>query len=217
MPDGQAAVVERSAGDGHTDLQWWNVAGPPVAVGPPFAPGARDPAVSADGRALAYTQGDAVASTLVVRDLASGSERRWLFPDGHDLQNPSWGPEGRRLVLTDVAGNVRRTVVFDTEQAEGPVPEPPAIGGPFTLAAFKGAVGTLVAVGGPVPSGHAIVEVDPSTGEVRIVYSTPFVVTAIRPDVTGQHALLVTEKGGLDVWSNGSIYQVLAGVLDADW
>ena len=55
------------------------------------------------------------------------------------------------------------------------------------------------------------------TGASRAVYTTPFAVKAIRSDASGEHALLVTEKAGLYVWSNGSVYQVLDGVLDADW
>jgi hypothetical protein len=217
MPGGQAAVVERSGADGRTDLQWWDLSGQPAPSGPPFAADARYPAFSPDGRQLAYMEGHPVASTLVVGDLAAGTERRWRFPEGHDLQLPSWAPDGRSLVLTEVTAAARRTLVFDTGRPEGPVADHPAVGGPYRLAAYRGARGTLVAAGGPAPSGYDVLDIDPATGASRSVYTTPFVVAALDPDSSGDHALLVTEKAALYVWANGSIYQVMDGVLDADW
>ena len=216
MPGGQSAVVERSDAQGHSDLQWWDITGPPVADAP-FAPGGRYPAFSPDGRLLAYTEGEPVTSSLVVIDLTSGTERRWQFPDDHELQSPSISADGRWVALTDVVRTEARTVVFDTDRAQGPVPDPGSIGGPYGAPAFRGAGGTLVAAGGPAPSGYNIFDIDPVTGASRAVYRTPFAVTAIHPDASGEHALLVTEEAGLYVWSNGSVYQVLDGVLDAAW
>ena len=216
MPGGQSAVVERSDAQGHSDLQWWDVTGPPVA-GATFAPGGRYPTFSPDGRLLAYTEGEPVTSVLVVLELTSGTERRWQFPDNHELQSPSMSADGRWVTLTDVVRMEARTVVFDTNRAEGPVPDPGSIGGPFRAPAFRGARGTIVAAGGLAPSGYNILDIDPVTGASRPVYTTPFAVKAIHPDASGEHALLVTEKAGLYVWSNGSVYQVLDGVLDAAW
>lgn len=216
MPGGQSAVVERSDAQGHSDLQWWDVTGPPVA-GATFAPGGRYPAFSPDGRLLAYTQGEPVTSVLVVLELTSGTERRWQFPDNHELQSPSLSADGRWVTLTDVVRMEARTVVFDTNRAEGPVPDPGSIGGPFRAPAFRGVRGTIVAAGGLAPSGYNILDIDPATGASRPVYTTPFAVKAIHPDASGEHALLVTEKAGVYVWSNGSVYQVLDGVLDAAW
>lgn len=217
MPGGQSAVVERSDVQGHSDLEWWDLTGQPVAAGPPFASGGRYPAFSPDGRLLAYTEGEPVTSTLVVLDLTTGTERRWQFPQGHEVQTPSISSDGRWVALTDVVRMEARTVVFDTERAEGPVPDLGSIGGPYRVPTFRGARGTLLAAGGLAPSGYDIVDVDPFTGASRAVYTTPFAVKAIHPDASGEHALLVTEKAGLYVWSNGSVYQVLDGVLDAAW
>ena len=216
MPGGQSVVVERSDAQGHADLQWWDVTGRPVP-GDVFAPGGRYPAFSPDGRLLAYTEGEPVTSALVVLDLTSGRERRWQFPDGHELQSPSLSADGRWVVLTDVVQMEARTVVFDTDRAEGPVPDPGAIGGPYQAGAFRGTRGTLLAAGGLAPSGYNILDIDPVTGASRAVYATPFVVKAIHPDASGEHALLVTETAGLYMWSNGRVHQVLDGVLDAAW
>lgn len=217
QPGGRSAVVERSDAQGHSDLQWWDVTGQPIANGALFAPTGRYPAFSPDGRLLAYTAGEPVTSALVVVDLASGTERRWQFPDNHELQSPTMSADGRWVALTDVVRMEARTVVFDTNRAEGPVPDPGSIGGPYRAPAFRGARGTLVAAGGLAPSGFNIVDIDPVTGASRVVYTTPFAVKAIHPDASGEHVLFVTEKAGLYVWSNGSVYQVLDGVLDAAW
>lgn len=217
MPGGQSAVVERWDAEGHSDLQWWDITGQPVAGGAPFAPGGRYPAFSPDGRLLAYTEGEPVTSALVVLDLTSGTERRWQFPDNHELQSPSMSADGRWVALTDVVRMEARTVVFDTDRDEGPVPDPGSIGGPFRAPTFRGARGTLVAAGGLAPSGYNLLDIDPVSGASRAVYTTPFAVKAIHPDASGEHALLVTQKAALYVWSNGSVYQVLDGVLDAAW
>ena len=153
----------------------------------------------------------------MVLDLTRGTERRWQFPDDHELQSPSISADGRWVALTDVLGMEARTVVFDTDRAEGPVPDPGSIGGPYQAPAFRGAGGTLVAAGGLAPSGHSILDIDPVTGASRALYTTPFAVNAIHPDASGEHALLVAETAGLYVWSNGSLYPVLDGVLDAAW
>lgn len=216
MPGGQSAVVERSDAEGHSDLQWWDLTGRPVA-GEPFAPGGRYPAFSPDGRLLAYTEGEPVTPALVVLDLTRGTERRWQFPDDHELQSPSMSADGRWVVLTDVVRMEVRTVVFDTHGAEGPVPDPGSIGGPYQAPTFRGAGGTLVAAGALAPSGHSILDIDPVTGASRTLYSTPFAVTAIHPDASGEHALLVAETASLYVWSNGSLHRLLDGVLDAAW
>lgn len=216
MPGGQSAVVERSDDQGHSDLQWWDLTGQPVADAP-FAPGGRYPTFSPDGRLLAYTEGEPVTSALVVLDLISGTERRWQFPDKHELQSPSISADGRWVALTDVVRAEARTVVFDTDRTEGPVPDPGSIGGPYGAPAFRGAGGTLVAAGGLTPSGYNILDIDPVNGASRAVYTTPFAVNAIHPDTSGEHALLVTEEAGLYMWTNGSVYQVLDGVLDAAW
>ena len=214
MPGGQSAVVERSDDQGHSDLQWWDITGQPFAGAAPFAPGGRYPAFSPDGRLLAYTEGNPVTSALVVLDLTSGTQRRWQFPDDHELQSPSISADGRWVAMTAVVQTETRTVVFDTDRGEGPVPDPRSLGGPYQAPAFRGTRGTLVAA---AAGGHDIVDIDPVTGARRAVYAIPFAVEAIHPDASGEHALLVTESAGLYVWSNGSLFQVLDGVLDAAW
>lgn len=216
MPGGQSVVVERSDALGHSDLQWWDITGQPVGHAP-FAPGGRYPAFSPDGRLLAYTEGEPVTSALAVIDLISGTARRWQFPDNYELQSPSISADGRWVVLTYVVRMEARTMVFDTDRAEGPVPDPGSIGGPYRAPAFRGASGTFFAAGGLTPSGYSILDIDPVTSAARPVYTTPFAVKAIHPDASGEHALLITDTAGLYVWSNDSVQQVLDGVLDAAW
>jgi hypothetical protein len=76
----------------------------PLAGGPvtEVAEG-RDPAVSPDGRRLAYvTDTDAGApAAIVVEDLATRTSNRWATaPAGPDLGSLSWSPDGRFLAFT---------------------------------------------------------------------------------------------------------------------
>jgi dipeptidyl aminopeptidase/acylaminoacyl peptidase len=64
----------------------------------------RHPAISPDGRLLAYVT-DAGAITgveaIVVRNLATGTRRRWAYPStGPDIDSLSWSPDGRFLAFT---------------------------------------------------------------------------------------------------------------------
>ncbi len=97
-PCGSSALY-RVALDGRT---------PPEPVGPGISP-----AVSPDGHTLAYarpTPPGGCANTVVVRDLATGGERSWGYPDDPDHQSAlyvdgsisrlAWAPDSRRLAYT---------------------------------------------------------------------------------------------------------------------
>ena len=71
----------------------------PVAGGPVRSVAAgSDPAVSPDGRMLAYVTGAEPhrgPEAIVVRNLATGSQRRWAFiSDQADIVSLSWSPDG---------------------------------------------------------------------------------------------------------------------------
>jgi hypothetical protein len=93
-----------------------------------------DPAVSPDGTRLAYTERDPSTpqgwcpTRLVVRDLASGSERRWRDPITHGevesispdlrLMRLAWASDNRTVALSaNYEGDLEYLV--DTEQPEG--------------------------------------------------------------------------------------------------
>jgi len=78
------------------------LAGGPLTV---VARNASEPAVSPDGRMLAYvtnTDGASAPEAIVVRDLVTGAERRWTFATQGwpDVAAMSWSPDGRSLSFT---------------------------------------------------------------------------------------------------------------------
>ena len=76
------------------------------------------PALSPDGRWLAYTSNESGADEVYVRPFAAGSGARWQVSNGGGLE-PRWSPDGRELYFLDgtnlVAVPVRASsTAFDT-------------------------------------------------------------------------------------------------------
>jgi hypothetical protein len=93
---------------------------PPVLVGPGLGP-----AVSPDGRSLAFTAVDAV----VVRDLATGAEKTFTDPAYRDAPlagDVAWSLDGQRLYYPwrVVDGDRTRTWVVEVDVAAGGTPRP---------------------------------------------------------------------------------------------
>ena len=219
-PDGRSAFLELWDPQNATSLQCWDLTGQPQPAGEAFARNARFPAVSPDGRRLAYSKGQRFSWVLVVRDIATAAERTWKWPDGHEPQQLSWAPDGSRLAIEDSFGGDSGTVIFDTARPEGPVADQPSIGGPYHRATFRGRQGTLVASQiAPGGSSDAVVEVDATTGAVRrTLFTTSFPINGIDSDVSGDHILVVGQNEALYQWSSGGELRLHSrGVLDADW
>jgi hypothetical protein len=157
------------------------------AVAKVIADGAEELAVSQDGRKLAYistgcgtrgSQGD-----VVVRDLASGAERRWPTSSGGpvgqlSLQQPlAWSPDGRHLAV--VVGDVdqrQQVRLVDTTRvgslAGAPIVRVPDSGCWFTNVAYQPRSGRLAVVeechvasaaGGQVLARSRLLFFDPSS------------------------------------------------------
>ncbi|MFN7979682.1 MAG: hypothetical protein U0P30_16230 [Vicinamibacterales bacterium] len=78
------------------------------------------PAVSPDGRRLAYTVGDASGLHVVVHDLTSGPVRRVDRGDA-DAAWPAWSPDGHRLAITRIAGDTSWIEVVPVDGADAAV------------------------------------------------------------------------------------------------
>jgi hypothetical protein len=98
----------------------------PLAGGPVRAVAAgRGPAVSQDGRLLAYvtyTDRTGVPEAIVVRNLATGAQRSWAFTSSQpDIGTLSWSPGGRLLSFTVSMPRSPATSVYllDTRSAGG--------------------------------------------------------------------------------------------------
>lgn len=198
-----------------------------VEVGGPgemLAVGA-DVAVSPDGRRMAYSEKVAVEGragsrreTLVVRDLATGEERRWenAAPTdpglAADLGSLSWAPDSRHLAFHVRYEDGVEVRVLDTTAGasvlDGREVEPPERTA-FAFPAYGGDTGRFVVVaqrGGPdpaiAPEEFAVVEVDQATGAVGDTLAEPDrPVTGLDFDASGHHLLVVTRhddhrKGG---------------------
>jgi hypothetical protein len=222
LAGGSTVVVEANSDSGASRLEQVTLRAGEIGVsfGDTLADEGRFPILSPNGRKLAYSAGAATASSLVVLDLVTNAERRWRFPDGHELRPLSWAADNVRISLEDsLAGNAR-TLVFDTSRAAGAVASHAAIGGAYHLATFRGALGTLVAAEGPTrgTSTDRVLEVHATTGQVRrVLLTTPFVIGAIDVDVSGEHLLIVSEDEVLYEWSGGALRRRSTGIRDAEW
>jgi hypothetical protein len=171
------------------------------------ADGAEELAVSHDGRKLAYISSGCGArgphGDVVVRDLASGAERRWPTSSGGpvgqlSLQQPlAWSPDGRYLAVVVGDADQRQQVrLVDTTRAGSlagaPLVRVPDRGCWFTNAAYQPGSGRLAVVeechlpatgGGQVPSRSRLLFFDPSSR--RLLARSLVLSVAGRPEVFG--------------------------------
>ena len=91
------------------------------------------PALSPDGRFLAYTAGDAVRSFVYVRPVEGGRSTRLTDESSANEVAPSWSPDGSRILYASPRG------LFSVSASGGyPRPEaPPRTAGPIVSAAWS--------------------------------------------------------------------------------
>lgn len=196
---------------------------------------ARGPAVSPDGRLLAYVYEDFCGGKtqyVVVRELASGHETRWRFrlgtsgAEGVSLRRLVWLPDSQTLAYEVGHEEASWIYLLDTHGDEGiELGEGPHLGpqdSSLELVGFH-AEGLAVVRGCFIPPEPGcppepeIVALDPETGEV--------VATLLRPapeafsydlDPSGRHLLYITEEG-LFRWSGGEPVRIGGRYFAATW
>lgn len=184
----------------------------------------RAPAVSPDGRLLAYAvhAGDPRAAcpptALAVRDLVSGAERRWLSvppgePECHSYETAfpiiglSWAPDSRHLALSQENPDATGVAVLDTSTAA-------------TLSDAKTLDGAYAAPEW-LPNGRlAVIEyrraevlaIDVATGATwpLLAGSAGRDVRHVDADSSGNHLLLVRQAGALATARPGGAPERLA-------
>lgn len=227
-PDGTTAYVETWTTDStqRTEIQEWSLSGDPAPTGRVVLPGGTFPAVSPDGRWLAYARSGEESHLLTVRGVHTGAERVWAFPADHELQSLVWAPDSRRLALMDLYGGEGGAIVFDTAEPPGPVAPRPTLPGTITLASWRGGVGTLLGwrfgphvEGSPDPGPSSeLVEVDAATGAVLgVLFVVPTTDPVVDPDASGHHFLVVTRYDELYRWTGERLVLLHRGVSAAAW
>lgn len=204
------------------------------------------PSVSPDGRRLAYAAPGprtpeglpGCPNVVVVRDLGSGEERRWRFPDDEAHRSAlytegaitkiAWAPDSRRLAFT-LSYEGESVSVLDTDAAhdlaETVEVVVPGGGGDSRQPTWQSSTGRLAVVNSAFeccyeddyegPSRTLLVDVDART-------ATDLLRPGLRPawldfDDTGDHLLYV--DGGTLYRKSGSSDPVLVapGFSAADW
>ncbi len=73
---------------------------------------ASQPAVSSDGKRLAYRSCDSANRGILVRDLVVGNT--WLWLDFHEAEHPSWSPNGENIVFSSQQESDREWRLYRT-------------------------------------------------------------------------------------------------------
>lgn len=180
------------------------------------------PALSADGRLLAFVGGGGVVTeeaVIVVRDLISGTERRLTStgPPGSlvAVRDLSWSADGGRLAFVRSRGEVVDNVATPRDQevrvldaaahtslddAVGFEPSQPGV--QWRQPQFRGRLATLAVVETADDAPFApsrIISVDPQTGEViSTLVETSRRITSLDADASGRHLLYTEEQAKID-------------------
>lgn len=210
------------------------------------------PAISPDGRRLAYIERSerpddkpGCVDTLVVRDLATGDDRRWVDPS-EPSQTPQgsllpvrlhgvlWSPDGRTLGFTRSSATGDFAFIFDTATQASVLPATelrrPDDNVGWILVGWtpSGEVVVRSTCKGPRDqcSGHdaAVLEVNRSTGDTRVITDLPDEVTSVWLAPGGDQVIYVVGDGRHG--SLGTLYrrslggeavEVARDILAATW
>jgi hypothetical protein len=204
--------------------------GPAETIGPGFAP-----ALSPDGRWLAYgAQGGFCSNDVVVRELASGAERRWTYKRDDPSQSfetaiirsLAWAPDSRHLAAEfGWEGNWVR--VIDTAGPPGTLvgtigPEPAArsvYSSPTWIAADRVALWELCCDIGELSydeSRKRVVYVDTNSRESVGGFDPAFDITDM-DYAPGGHLLYVSGGELFAGWADAPPRKLAAGVVTAVW
>jgi len=163
------------------------------------------PAISPDGRKLAYNTGREPGATngvLHVRDLVTGAERTWTGP----VSQMSWSPDGRFVAFQGSSKSHGREVrVLDTEAAGASLAQARLLGprsplnGYWASPAFRadGRLSVVIFHGGGDTAAHKEIDlIDPNSGEVLETLSTANPGTQINLDwdASGHHLLIAGDN-----------------------
>lgn len=199
------------------------------------------PAVSPDGRSLAYARA-AVAggcpNAVVVRDLTTGAERTWAYPDGEEFRSAlylegviariAWAPDSRRLAYTlSYEGDTVAVLDTVTHSDLGQTTEVvvPGGGGDSRHPAWQASTGRLAVVN----SAFACCYDDNYDGPRRtlaVELPSRKVENVLAPgrepswldfDLTGRHLLYVEDGRLYGRTEGGRVTLVAEDVTAADW
>lgn len=145
--------------------------------GPRVITQGRWPVVSPDGSALAYaaplTSGGACGnpSGVIVRNLRTGSERRWTLPEtaigsGDFVGFLSWAPDSRQVAFAEFSTSTRVRVLDTARSGSLATARVVPLARGLSWSGYLGSTGQFLGVREPVVSGKpaTIVAIDPETG-----------------------------------------------------
>jgi hypothetical protein len=199
---------------------WFEAAGTlmsvPVDGSAPARPvvAGTSPEASPSGARLAYVSGGAV----VVRDLATGTERRWTVAGG-PLSSLAWSGDGASLVWVR-AGTQLMQVAVDAPAAQ-PRAVPGAVAGPgeqlFATLGLPSGLATVLAGGGPTDGDPHRITV---AADLSVTRSTDPLSGGARDrafDTAWAWGLRTDSHGNLRWSVGGGTGLVAAGYTAADW
>lgn len=201
-----------------------------------------NPAISPDGKSLAYITGksDCYGRTLVIRDLSSGKERRWSQAEDipeysleHDaLLGLKWSPDSRYLLYGLSSEDGTQTVLFDPS-IERDLDDPKRVlpveeGHIWNGLEWRAKGGVMLAGDCGDPEHRCspkLLEYDPV--QKQVIRSVPdalhgFMPWGVNADRTGKHLLLLNNVNDPDNtytgrWHGNEVFRIYGPLLNADW